>query len=144
MNKLTDVTDAISKDVATALRQAKRYATGKTEKEILSVSVSDLSAQLTAPSHIQQLVYGRNPTSDEATKGTPPLIDLIKEWCIAKGIPIEAAWVITRSIHKYGYKGTPDLLVSPLSDANVNKHLDGYLGNLATITAHEILDSLNI
>src|ERR1700693_2366018 len=101
---LNTLLTAIRTDVINSLQANGQYATGETIAA-LEIALSDTGGQLLAPWWIDALEVGRKPTRPNAPIGDPTLLERIKEWCAAKGIPEEAAYPITKSIHKYGYPG---------------------------------------
>ena len=93
---------------------------------------------------MQALETGRAPTSKNAVPGNPPMIDRIKQWSQAKGIPDKAAWSVKRSIDKNGYKGTPGILSEPLGDDNINLRLDQVAGPMADELINQLVDSVGL
>jgi len=142
-NQLTQLLESLKTDVINAMQAKGKYATGQTGAAITIVADSD-TAQLQLPGYILELETGRGPTSKNAAPGNPPMIQRIQEWCRAKGLPDKAAWAIKKSIDKKGYKGTPGILTEPLGDDNINLRLAPILENIATETATQIANSLNI
>jgi len=72
------------------------------------------------------------------------MIDRIKQWCQAKGIPDNAAWAIKKSIDKKGFPGTPGILSEPLSDANINLRLSQNTNPMADDIVQSIVDSIEL
>lgn len=130
--------DAIKIDVINSMQSTGRYATGQTIKQIETVE-RDGKVQLLAPDYVDILERGRGPTSPNAPRAEPSVYDRIKQWCAAKGIDTNAAYPITRAIHKYGYKSKPGVLTEPLSDDNINKRANEVAGKLANLLITETL-----
>lgn len=138
---LLDVVENLKGELITSLKNANRVASGKTIDEIEAVA-SATSAQLLAPPYIYAAQNGRKPTSPGAPKGDPTLFEQIQAWCVAKGIDQKAAGAITEHIHKFGYEGTPGVIDDPLSDENIDRVMQGPLGEMASLFANALSDSL--
>ena len=72
------------------------------------------------------------------------MIDRIKQWCQAKGIPDKAAWAIKKSIDKKGYKGIPGILSEPLGDDNLNRRLTQATDSISDNTTRQIADLFDL
>lgn len=72
------------------------------------------------------------------------MIDRIKQWCMAKGIPDKAAWAIKKSIDKHGYQGTPGILSEPLGDDNINLRLTQAITPFADEIMNNIVDAIGL
>ena len=140
-DQLTLFLESLKTDIINSMQAKGKYATGQTAQQI-TVTGDDNSYQLSLPGYIQALEDGRSPTGKNAVQGSPPMIDRIKQWCQAKGIPDKAAWAIKKSIDKNGYPGTPGILSEPLGDDNINMRLDPALNALADSIVQQILDSM--
>jgi hypothetical protein len=140
---INEFLESLKADIIHSLQANGKMATGQTARQITIVSDGD-SAQLSLPGYMQLLETGRAPTGANAVPGNPPMIDRIKEWCQAKGIPDKAAWAIKKSIDKKGYKGITGILSEPLGDANINLRLDPAAVNIADTVAQHIIDSLGL
>jgi hypothetical protein len=116
---LTTFFESLKTDVINSMQANGKYATGQTAGQITIEGDGD-KMQLQLPAYMQALENGRAPTGKNAAAGSPPMIDRIKQWCQAKGIPDKAAWAIKKSIDKNGYKGVPGILSEPLGDDNIN------------------------
>ncbi len=121
----------IKTDLINSMQAKGSYGTGRTANDITVVVEGD-KAQLQIPGILQTLEKGRGPTSKNAPPGSPPMIERIKQWCQAKGIPEREAWAIKKAIDKYGTKPKPGLLTEPLSDENIDWRLKPVMENLAT------------
>src|SRR3569833_1682185 len=106
---LTQFLDTLKTDIIHSLQAKGKYATEQTAQQITIVYNCD-NPGLQLPGYIQALETNRSPTGSNPIAGEPPMIDRIKQWCQAKGIPDKAAWAIKKSIDKNGYKGTPGIL----------------------------------
>ena len=142
-NHLTTFLDSLKTDLIHSLQTRGKYATGQTAQQI-TIEVDANSYQLNRPAYIQVLETGRSPTGKNAIPGNPPMINRIKQWCQAKGIPDKAAWAIKKSIDKKGYKGLPGILSEPFSDANINLRLNHAAEPIADALVQQIIDSLGL
>jgi hypothetical protein len=142
-NPLADFIGLIKEDLIHSLQTNDRVASGKTIETLEQVDM-DHRSYLEANAYIENLEFGRPPTSPDAPKGDPTLFDEIQEWVGTRGIPLGAAWAITQQIHEKGYPGTPGVLTTPLSEENINDRLDQTMGDLADITAANIAESLHV
>ena len=139
---LTNFLESLKDDIIHSLQSKGKYATGQTAQQI---TVNDgNNPQLQIPGYLQLLETGRNPTRPNAIPGSPPMIDRIKQWCQAKGIPDKAAWAIKKSIDKKGFPGMPGILSEPLGDANINLRLDKAADPLADVLAQQIVNSIGL
>jgi len=133
----------LKSDIIHSLQSKGKMATGQTAQQITVEGDGD-KAQLNIPGYLQELETGRGPTSKNALPGNPPMIDRIKQWCQAKGIPDKAAWAVKKSIDKNGYKGTPGILSEPLSDDNINLRLNQQATQMANDITQNIADSIEL
>lgn len=140
---LTDLITGLKTDVINSMQSKGKYATGETVAN-LTDAVSNDYAALFAPWWIDALEVGRKPTSQGAQPGTPPMIDNIKAWCLAKGIPIGAAWAIKKNIDKVGYPGKPGVLTEPLSDDNVNARVNVACELISQIQGERVAELFNV
>jgi len=135
--------ESLKTDLIHSMQVQGKYATGQIAKQI-TVSIDGNNAQLQLPGYLQLLETGRSPTGKIALPGNPPMIDRIKQWCQAKGIPDKAAWAIKKSIDKKGFPGTPGILSEPLSDANINLRLSQNTNPMADDIVQSIVDSIEL
>jgi len=135
--------EALKTDLIHSMQVQGKYATGQIAQQI-TVSTDGNNAQLQLPGYLQLLETGRSPTGKIALPGNPPMIDRIKQWCQAKGIPDKAAWAIKKSIDKKGFPGTPGILSEPLSDANINLRLSQNTNPMADDIVQSIVDSIEL
>jgi hypothetical protein len=140
---LTTFLDSLKTDIINSMQAKGKYASGQTAQQI-TIEDDDDKMQLQIPAYIQILETGRAPTSKNALPGNPPMINRIKQWCQAKGIPDKAAWAIKKSIDKNGYKGTPGILSEPLGDNNINLRLNQVTDPMADAMAQQIVDSVGL
>lgn len=90
----------------------KMNASGRTLRSINPV-VSEKTLTIFGADYIQVVQDGRRPTKNT---GTGELLRAIKEWVRFKGIPIEAAYPITKKIHQEGtalFRGTDSRFTRP-------------------------------
>lgn len=92
--------DKIAQEVISGLRatmaQKKRNATGKSSASLkYEFDESTMTISILGDDHWQYINAGRR-------RGEKPPYARILEWCIAKGIPKQAAWAIRTNIGKYG------------------------------------------
>ena len=128
-------------DLLNSLQSRGKPPSGQTLQQI-TIEGDENSAILQVPGFLAILEKGRGPTGKNAVKGNPTMIDRIKQWCQAKGIPDKAAWAIKKSIDKKGFKGTPGLLTEPLGDANINIRLNQTLNQVADTITTQIADNI--
>ena len=105
-------------------------ASGKWTKSVEATS-DETSGTIWAEDYTEYLVNGRGPTKNAGTG--KPLIEIIKQWIIDKGIRSEIplnslAFLITRKIHKEGTKyyrkGGTDLMSAVITPARVQGIID--------------------
>lgn len=142
-NDLTALLESLKADIIHAMQAKGRYATGQTSQQITITSDGN-GSQLNLPAYIEALETGRRPTGTNAATGDPPMIERVKQWCQAKGIPNKAAWAIKKSIDKHGFKGVPGLLSEPLSDENMNLRLTPVAENIADTLAQLIAEAVDL
>jgi len=122
--------DQLKTDLINSMQADGSHATGRTTNDIKVVVEGD-KAQLQIPGILQTLEKGRAPTSKNSQPGSPPMIERIKQWCQAKGIPGRKAWAIKKAIDKYGTKPKPGLLTEPLSTKNLDRRLKPVMEKMA-------------
>lgn len=137
-NQLIQLLEALKTDVINSLQANGANATGQTAKQ-LTITTGGNTIQLELPGYMQLLETGRGPTGKDAVAGNPPMIQRIKQWCQAKGIPDKAAWVIKKSIDKNGYKGKPGILTEPLGDDNINRRLNPVMESVAAALIKDLI-----
>ena len=121
------------------LQAALPRATGSTANSI-RLEVTQTGFIIYGAEHIDNIFFGRKPTSAGAKKGNPTVQEMIYEWIKAKSIaPKESSmsqealsWAISKSIHKKGYKGKGDLFKDILKPKNFSSLADELL-NIETI-----------
>jgi hypothetical protein len=138
---LLEVVTILKDGLTDSLKGANKVASGKTIDSIEAVS-TDHDAQLLASPYIYALQDGRKPTSPNAAKGDPTLFELIKEWCVEKGIDPKLAYPITKHIHEFGYPGIEGVIDEPLSEENVDKAMQKALGDIGDLFTNAIADKL--
>jgi hypothetical protein len=131
--------DEVKTDIINSMQAKGSYGSGQTAKQI-TITTEGHSAQLQIPGILQTLEKGRGPTSKNAPPGVPPMIQRIKQWCQAKGIPDREAWAIKKSIDKHGFKAKPGLITEPLSPENIDRRLKPVMEALA----NELMGALKL
>lgn len=104
-----------------SMKQFNRNASGKTSESIqfeVIESRESVVLQVVADKTIRTLQEGRGPT---VQGGNGSLKDAIRQWIKDKGIvsdiPNESlVFLITRKIHREGYKGSPGLIDNVIND----------------------------
>ncbi|GAC1312340.1 MAG: hypothetical protein NVSMB24_33640 [Mucilaginibacter sp.] len=140
--QLTQFLETLKTDLINTMQANGRYATGQTVRQFI-ITGDENGMQLQLPGYTRLLETGRGPTGKNAAASDPPMIQRIKEWCQARGIPDKAAWAIKKSIDKKGYKGITGLLSEPLGDENINLRLTQVLENIAAQVSEQIVKELN-
>jgi hypothetical protein len=140
-NQLTLFLDQLKTDLLNSMQAKGSGASPQTISQIAITAEGD-KAQLQIPGFLQTLETGRGPTSKNAAPGVPPMIQRIKQWCLAKGIPEREAWAIKKAIDKHGFKGKPGILTEPLSDENIDLRLKPVMENMANELVGEIQKSI--
>jgi hypothetical protein len=139
---ITNLLTNLKTDLINSL-QAKGITGTQTINQIQITNTGD-SQQLQIPGYLQILETGRGPTPKNAPPGNPPMIQRIQQWCLAKGIPLKAAWAIKKKIDKVGYPGKPGILTDPLSDDNINLRLDESSAQIAENITDQILQNITL
>jgi hypothetical protein len=142
-DQLTTFLDSLRTDVIHSMQARGKYATGQTAQQIIIASEGD-NASLQLPGYAKFLESGRGPTSTDPVAGDIPMLDRIRQWCQAKGIPDKAAWAIKKAIDKKGFKGIPGILSEPLGNDNINLRLNQAADNIANTLAQQIADALDL
>lgn len=104
-------------------------ATGRT-RESITYEIRETRGFLRGPEHIEYVERGRGP-------GKFPPLEPIKDWCIAKGIPVEAAYPIATIIAREGTKlfknkEKSGILSKTLTKARLDTFIKEYLENKGT------------
>ena len=136
---ITAFLESLKTDVINSLQAKGKIATGQTANQI-TIEDNANQAQLQLPGYMQVLETGRAPTGKNAVPGVPPMIERIKQWCQAKGIPDKAAWAVKKTIDKKGYKGTPGILSGPLGNENIHFRLDQQTDKMADATVQDLVN----
>ncbi|MEO6850714.1 MAG: hypothetical protein ABI203_03410 [Mucilaginibacter sp.] len=135
--------NALKTDLLNSLQANGKIATGQTAQQITIEDDGD-TAQLQVPRYMSLLETGRGPTSQNALPGNPPMIERIKQWCQARGIPDKAAWTIKKSLDKKGYPGIAGILSGPLGDENIDLRLNQQTGQMADAIAQNIAEQIGL
>jgi len=136
--KIKQLLELLKTDVINSMQANGKVATGQTTQQIIIVE-DDGNFQLQLPGYILALETGRQPTSRNAVTGNPPMIQRIKQWCQARGIPDKAVWAIKKSIDKKGYPGKPGILTEPLGNGNIDLRLGPVLNEIASAACEELV-----
>ncbi len=140
--QLTRFLEILRVDIINSLQAAGSDSSGGAAKSLtITKKVSGFGLQM--PAYMQLLESGRGPTGPNPVAGDPPMIQRIKDWCQAKGIPDKTAWAIKKSIDKKGYKGKPGILSEPLGDANINQRLSPVLQKIADELGSLLIDMID-
>ena len=110
--ELYDLAREVAQVYRNTLRDRGAVAQGdlKNFKYDVEPTERGLDVVFNLPEYWKWIEYGRPPTTANPKRGPKPLRDLIKEWIETKGInPYKIsrdglAYLITRKIHKTGYK----------------------------------------
>lgn len=112
----------IQRSLRQEMIQAKRNASGKTMESIQFVAYETREStilEVVADKTLRTLQDGRGPTKND---GPGAVKNSIRQWIKDKGIrsdiPEESlVYLITRKIHREGYKGTPGLIDDVINDS---------------------------
>jgi hypothetical protein len=137
-DQLIQFLELLKTDVINSMQANGKNATGQSAKQFI-ITGDGGKVQLQLPGYMQLLETGRGPTSPNALAGNPPMIERIRQWCQAKGIPDRAAWAIKKSVDKKGFKGIPGLLNEPLGDDNINLRLNQVMEGIAGEISEELI-----
>lgn len=126
-----------------AMAQAKRNASGKTSESIqfeVLETRDKVMLQVVADKTILTLQEGRGPT---VNGGNGVVKDSIRQWIKDKGIqsnlPLESlVYLITRKIHREGYKGTPGLIDDVINESLIDRIQD----EVSEIAGNEFVNEL--
>lgn len=142
----------VENSLKAAMAQANRNASGKTSESIqfeVTANRETVTLQVVADKNILALQDGRG----KSEKGSKPgkLKDIIKEWIRVRGItpeerngkiPTEKSliFLITRKIHREGYKGTPGLIDDIINDSLI----DLIQREVAEIVGNEFVNEIRV
>ncbi|MDD3645505.1 MAG: hypothetical protein PHR19_08270 [Bacteroidales bacterium] len=118
-NEIQEWVNAVKVDLISQYNSSGRRASGRWEKELeeqIEVTPAKIRIKILGAAYTRWMETGRGPTKSPGSGG-PKLFDLIKIWIQDKGItsdlPLNSlAYLITRKIHREGYKGKP--LATPI------------------------------
>lgn len=82
-------------DIKSQMSELGMDTTGKTSSSLRSSIVGTTKIEIIAEESILTLVFGRAP-------GKQPPIEPIREWVIAKGLPLGLEWHIAKNIGLFG------------------------------------------
>lgn len=135
----------ITQGLKDSLRKANRNASGKTSESINFEVFEDndkVTFQIVANRNILTLQDGRKPTKNG---GNGQVKDSIRQWIKDKGIKASngisedsLVFLITRKIHREGYKGTPGLIDDVINDSLIEMISEGVVGIVGNEFVKEI------
>lgn len=102
-----------------------RNATGQSKSSIQVINVTGSTGQLVGAEWINYVFKGRAP-------GKMPPLDKIIDWCNARGIPRNVAWVIARNIAESGtklWRERRNIFLEVITDEKINT----FVNNLSDI-----------
>ena len=94
---IQDFLETMKLELIAYMDSENRNATGQSKASIQVVNITGSTGQLIGAEWIAFVFKGRGP-------GKMPPIDKIIDWCNARGIPRNVAWVIARNISEIGTK----------------------------------------
>ena len=94
---IQDFLETMKLELIAYMDSENRNATGQSKASIQVVNITGSTGQLIGAEWIAFVFKGRGP-------GKMPPIDKIIDWCNARGIPRNVAWVIARNISESGTK----------------------------------------
>jgi hypothetical protein len=135
----------ITQGLKDSLRKANRNASGKTSESINFELFEDndkVTFQIVANRNILALQDGRKPTKNG---GSGQVKDSIRQWIKDKGIKASngisedsLVFLITRKIHREGYKGTPGLIDDVINESLIEMISEGVVGIVGNEFVKEI------
>ena len=125
---IEDIFAKFGNEIMNDMRGRIPVASGKTAAS-LELKVTPFGFEIIGDAQIQALVDGRKPTSSGAATGDPTLREEILSWIKSRSItPREPsmsqetlAFLISRSIHRNGYAGRPDMFKNILPESKVTQ-----------------------
>ena len=94
---INDFLNAMKEELIAYMDSNDRNATGRSKASIQVINVTGSTGKLIGAEWISFVFKGRAP-------GKMPPLDKIIDWCNARGIPRNVAWVIARNIMESGTK----------------------------------------
>jgi len=142
---IEEILKKLGEELALEMKAVIPKATGKTANS-LEVDSDATSFTIKGDAHIYNLIYGRKPTSSNASKSSPTLQEKIFEWVKAKGIvprepsmsQLSLSWAISKSIHKNGYKGKGNFFENILTQSRINSMSEALLNAQIEATSNII------
>lgn len=140
---LNDEFQQLRQEIASAIEQSGKSATGRTVSAI-QVVANGRQAQLEAPSHLFTLETGRGPARSSGDK--QQFIESLKAWIVAKGISYKDEQDLQRLagffrwyINKFGNKqyrsGRQEAILTPA----IERFADTVNGKLAGLYVDELM-----
>lgn len=140
--------NSIVEQIRRNLESTGTNATGRTSRSLryeVRVEADSVTLKIIGRPFFKVVETGRKPTRSGASESEPNLVEQIKEWIAAKGIPGNA-YAIAKSIHQKGTKlfqsgGRDDVysnvvnedLVARISQDVLDKFAQEYLKNAVNI-----------
>jgi len=149
-----------------------RSVSGKTRAGVesnVTSSADGISGTLTAPKYIFTFEYGRPPTRQGATKGSPTLQQAIEQWVEAKNFrwsreikrggstfikvltAKQMSWAIAIKIHKEGNKlfrdlkgGKTGVITGVVTDARIKAFTDAFSEKTSRLILNDVYKDIRI
>jgi hypothetical protein len=125
--------DQKTSELNTSYTQKGFKASGNWPKELQwvnNISPFRLNIKLLGAEYTEWMIKGRPPTSENAPKGDPTLLEIITKWIQDKRLNLNPA-AVTENIHKFGTRQfyDPDpkkkaLLTDVFTDQNIESLID--------------------
>lgn len=112
----------IRDELLTYMDSNDRNATGKSKASIQTANVTNNTGQLIGSDSIEFVFRGRGPGK------MPPLFAII-EWCSARGLPRNVAWVIAKRIAESGtklWRQKRNILNEVITEKRIQQFADQY------------------
>lgn len=165
MSELSSILSQFLEQLASEMKAKLPKATGKTAEqiEVNVVETGDglltkIHGELTGPSYIYNLEYGRGPTKN-TTASSPTLQQAILAWIQSKGFNFPLApkyswskkikdaqalsWAIAIKIHKEGMKApAPGIITDVITDSRVESFTEIFSSRASRILLSQIITEL--
>lgn len=147
---IEDIFKKIGDEIIVEMKTALPKVSGKTANS-LELKVTPTSLEIWGDKTIGAIIEGRKPTKAGAKQtGEKTVQQSVLEWIKLKGItPKESSmsqeslsWAISKSIHKNGYKGKPDLFKNIVNKSKIDSISEMVLNSQIEATSN-ILTKLN-
>lgn len=132
------------------IRKAIPRGTGATAASVY-IEFTKTGFIIRGGAQIGAIIDGRKPTSAGAKKGNPTVRESVLKWIKAKGIrPRESsmtqetlAFLISRSIHKNGYKGKGNIFKNVITASRISSLTETLIRNEALAIQSSIIKEFN-